>query len=250
MLEGRKAIVTGGSGDIGGAICMALAHAGVDIALTYFEHVDIADQRILDIQSIGSRGLAIQLDQRDPNSIEQCVKEVKKYFGGIDILINNAAWNIGIPFSDLDALDVDHFNRILETNLRGPYLLVRECAELLKENSYGSVVNIASSGGISPLSSSLAYSASKAGLIHLTRCLAVALAPSVRVNCIAPGLVEGTRMAKRMPKSTSLEARNAAVLNRVGNSEDIAQQVLTFCCSTSVTGQVIVIDGGMPAAMR
>ncbi|MBT6277421.1 MAG: SDR family oxidoreductase, partial [Chromatiales bacterium] len=98
--------------------------------------------------------------------------------------------------------------------------------------------------------SSIAYSSSKAGLIHLTRCLAVALAPRVAVNCIAPGLVEGTRMAKRLPSELADTAREQAVLGRVGLAEDIASQVLTFVTSRSMTGQTMAIDGGIPGSMR
>ena len=111
-------------------------------------------------------------------------------------------------------------------------------------------MNISSAGGISPGSSSIAYSSSKAGLNHLTRCLAVAMAPNVAVNCIAPGLVENTRMAQRLPDKVAQGARNQAVLGKVGQADDIAHQVLTFVSSSSITGQTMVIDGGMPGAMR
>ena len=112
------------------------------------------------------------------------------------------------------------------------------------------IVNIASLGGLYPASSSIAYSASKAGLIHLTRCLAVALAPDVTVNCIAPGLVEGTRMAQRIPEEVVEMARSQVVLGRAGSIEDIAAQAVTFCQAESITGQVLVIDGGMPRGMH
>jgi 3-oxoacyl-[acyl-carrier protein] reductase len=111
-------------------------------------------------------------------------------------------------------------------------------------------VNIASLGGLYPASSSIAYSASKAGVIHLTRCLAVALAPDVTVNCIAPGLVEGTRMAQRMPEEVAEMEREQAVLGQVASIEDIAAQVVMFCRAESITGQVLVIDGGIPGGMR
>ena len=110
--------------------------------------------------------------------------------------------------------------------------------------------NIASLGGLYPGGSSIAYSASKAGLIHLTRCLAVALAPDVTVNCIAPGLVEGTRMAQRLPEEVVRLARSQVVLGRTASVQDIAAQVVTFCRAESITGQIAVIDGGMPGGMR
>jgi 3-oxoacyl-[acyl-carrier protein] reductase len=114
----------------------------------------------------------------------------------------------------------------------------------------GRIVNISSLAGLYPAGSSIAYAASKAGLIHLTRCLAVALAPNVTVNCIAPGLVEGTRMAQRLPEAVARMARREAVLGRTASAQDIAQQVVTFCQAESVTGQVLVIDGGIPGGMH
>ena len=170
--------------------------------------------------------------------------------GRLDVLVNNAAWNIGIPFPNLDELTPDIWDRVLETNVRGPFLLARAAAGLLKASGAGHIVNISSAGGISPGSSSIAYSSSKAALNHLTRCLAVAMAPEVAVNCVAPGLVEETRMAQRLPEAVADGARRQAVLGRVGQAADIAQQVLTFVTSTSITGQTMVIDGGMPGSMR
>ena len=171
-------------------------------------------------------------------------------FGRVDILVNNAAWNVGIPFSDLDALTAEIWDRVLETNLRGPYLLARAFAPHLRAHGAGRIVNIASVGGLYPASSSIAYSASKAGLIHLTRCLAVALAPDVTVNCLAPGLIEGTRLAQRIPEEVVQRTRSQVVLGRVASAQNIAAQVVTFCRAESITGQVLVIDGGMPGSMH
>lgn len=249
-LEGRAALVTGGSGDIGGAIARALAAAGADVAVSYVGHRDGAEAAVAEIETMGRRSLAVQLDQRDPASIDRCIGEVVDAFGGLDILVNNAAWNIGIPFPQLDELTPEIWDRVLETNLRGPFLLARAAARHLKAGDGGHVVNISSAGGIAPGSSSIAYSSSKAGLNHLTRCLAVAMAPDVAVNCVAPGLVEGTRMAGNLPPAVAEGARQQAVLGRVGQPEDIANQVVTFCTSTSISGQVMVVDGGMPNVMR
>src|SRR6478735_2031533 len=172
------------------------------------------------------------------------------HFGRLDILVNNAAWNIGIPFADLAALTPEIWDRVHETNLRAPFLLARAFAPELRRHHAGRIINIASLAGYAPGGSSIAYAASKAGLIHLTHCLAVALAPDVTVNCIAPGLVEGTRMAERLPEDMKRQARMQAVLGRTARAEDIAEQVLTFCRTETVTGQVLVVDGGMPAGMR
>jgi 3-oxoacyl-[acyl-carrier protein] reductase len=248
-LTGKVALVTGGSGDIGGAVARALADAGVDVAVSYVGHVEGAAATVGAVRSTGRRALAVQLDQRDPASIRAAVDAVVGEFGRADILVNNAAWNIGIPFRELDALTPEIWDRVLETNLRGPFLLAQALAPHLRAHSGGRIVNIASVAGLYPGGSSIAYASSKAGLIHLTRCLAVALAPEVSVNCIAPGLVEGTRMAQRLPERVAQWARDQAVLGRTGTSVDIADQVVAFCRADSITGQVLVIDGGMPGAM-
>lgn len=249
-LEGKTALVTGGSGDIGGVIAKTLAAAGADVAISYVGHHEGATAIVNAVQVTGRRSLAVQLDQRDPGAINATVDRVVGKFGRVDILVNNAAWNIGIPFAALDALTAEIWDRVLETNLRGPYLLARALAPHLRAHGTGRIVNIASVGGLYPGSSSIAYSASKAGLIHLTRCLAVALAPDVTVNCIAPGLVEGTRMAQRLPEEIAQLARTQAVLGRTASAQDIAEQVVTLCRAESITGQVLVIDGGMPGGMH
>jgi 3-oxoacyl-[acyl-carrier protein] reductase len=249
-LTGKTAFVTGGSGDIGGAIAKALAEAGADVAVSYVGQQQGAAATVAAINGSGRRGLAIQLDQRDPESIDAAADAVRAHFGRVDVLVNNAAWNIGIPFPDLDALSGDVWDRVLETNLRGPYLLARAFAPQLREHGSGRIVNIASAAGLFPGGSSIAYASSKAGLIHLTRCLAVALAPEIAVNCIAPGLVEGTRMAQRLPEKVAQAARRQAVLGKTASAQDIAAQAVMFCRAESVTGQVLVIDGGMPASMH
>jgi 3-oxoacyl-[acyl-carrier protein] reductase len=177
------------------------------------------------------------------------VRDVIGHYGRLDILVNNAGWNIGIPFPELDILTPEIWDRVLETNLRGPFLLARGFSELRRHQS-GRIVNIASLAGIAPRGSSIAYAASKAALIHLTHCLAVALSPDVTVNCVAPGFVEGTRMAERVPAAMKQMVRAQSVLGRTGSAEDVAQMVVTYCRADSVTGQTIIVDGGNPLGMR
>jgi 3-oxoacyl-[acyl-carrier protein] reductase len=249
-LTDKVAFVTGGSGDIGRAIATALASAGVDIVVSYVSSAERASSVVDAVQVIGRRSLAVHLDQRDPFAISATFEKAVAAFDRIDILVNNAGWNVGIPFNDLDALTAEIWDQVLETNLRGPYLLARAFAPELRRHKTGRIINIASLAGFVPGGSSIAYATSKAGLIHLTHCLAVALAPDVTVNGIAPGLVEGTRMAERVPEEVKRRIRGQAVLGRTGSAQDIAEQVVTFCRADSVTGQVLVVDGGLPGGMR
>src|SRR5262249_19670050 len=156
-------------------IARALATAGVDVGVTYVGSRDRASAIVNAARAMGRRSTAIQLDQRDPAAIEGCVAKVVGEYGRLDVLVNNAAWNIGIPFGDLNALNADVWDRIFETNVRGPYLLARAFASELRRHKGGRIVNIASVAGFMPGGSSIAYASSKSALIHLTRCLAVAL---------------------------------------------------------------------------
>lgn len=244
-LKTRAALVTGGSGDLGGAIVLALAAAGCDVAVGYIGNRDGAAKTGAAVEALGRRACAVQLDQADPDSIPAAVDTAARQLGRLDVLVNNAAWNIGIPFQDLDALTTEVWDRIFHTNVRGPFQLARAAAPHMRRQGGGRIVNIASVAGLRPGGSSIAYAASKSALIHLTRCLAVALAPDITVNCVAPGLIEGTRMAQRLPPSVADSARQLAVLQRTTSLEDVAQQVLTFCRADSVTGQVLTIDAGI-----
>ena len=244
-LSGCAALVTGGSGDLGRAIALTLAEAGADVAVTWVGYREGAVETCRQVDKRGRRAAMIQLDQGDPPAIEPGVNAAVAALGRLDVLVNNAGWNIGIPFRDLDALTVDVWDHINEVNLRGPFLLARAAARHLRARGAGRIVNIASVAGLRAAGSSIAYAVSKAGLIHLTRCLAVALAPEVTVNCVAPGLMEGTRMAKRLPAEVVESTRRQAVLQRSTAIGDVAAQVVAFCRADSVTGQVLNIDGGV-----
>ena len=244
-LRGRVALVTGGSGSLGGAISLALADAGCDIAIGYVGNREGADEAVRAVEKLGRRASRVQIDQTDPTAIEPAVTRVTQDLGRLDVLVNNAAWNIGIPFPELDALSTDIWDRIFTTNVRGPFQLARAAAAPMRAQGAGRIVNIASVAGLKPTGSSIAYAASKAALIHLTRCLAVALAPAITVNCVAPGLVEGTRMAERIPPSVVAQVRRDAVLQRAAEAADIANQVVTLVRADTITGQVVLIDGGV-----
>jgi 3-oxoacyl-[acyl-carrier protein] reductase len=244
-LKDRVALVAGGSGLLGTAIVRALAGAGADIVITYLERKDAARESCAAAEALGRRAWSVVLDQTDAAAVSPAVAAAAEKFGRLDMLVNNAGWNISIPFPDLESLDAAVWDRLFATNLRGPYLLARAAAPHLKKNGSGRIVNIASVAGLQPGGSSIGYATSKAGLIHLTRCLAVALAPHVSVNCVAPGLMDGTRMTSRLRPEQVEGALQRAVLKRAASVEDVADQVLTFCKSDSVTGQTLNIDAGV-----
>jgi 3-oxoacyl-[acyl-carrier protein] reductase len=244
-LKDRVALVAGGTGLLGTAIARALAGAGADIVISYLERKDAARETCAAVETLGRRAWSVALDQTDAASIPAAVAAAAGKFGRLDMLVNNAGWNISIPFPDLEALDAAVWDRLFATNLRGPYLLARAAAPHLKSSGSGRIVNIASVAGLQPGGSSIGYATSKAGLIHLTRCLAVALAPEVSVNCVAPGLMEGTRMTSRLRPDVVEGARQRAILKRAASVEDVADQVLAFCKSDSVTGQTVNVDAGV-----
>ncbi len=244
-LTGRVALVTGGSGDLGSAIACALASAGADVAATYVGNEPGATATCEAVEKQGRRTCRIQLDQTDPESARAAVAAAVSRLGRLDVLVNNAAWNIGIPFPDLDGLTDAVWERMWKTNLLGPFRLARAAAPHMRAQGAGRIVNIASIAGLMPSGSSLAYATTKAALIHLTRCLAVALAPDITVNCVAPGLIEGTRMARRLPPEVAEQARQRAVLRRATSGDDVASQVVAFCRADTVTGQVVPIDAGI-----
>lgn len=244
-LKDRVVLVAGGTGLLGTTIARALGSAGADVAITYLERADAAKETCAAVEALGRRAGSVALDQTDAAAIPDAVAAVVKQFGRLDGLVNNAGWNISIPYPDLETLDAAVWDRLFSTNLRGPYLLCRAAAPHLKASGAGRIVNIASVAGLNPGGSSIGYATSKAGLIHLTRCLAVALAPHVTVNCVAPGLMEGTRMTSRLRPEVANGARQRAALRRAARVEDVADQVVAFCRNESVTGQVLNIDAGV-----
>jgi 3-oxoacyl-[acyl-carrier protein] reductase len=245
-LDAKIALVTGGAGGIGSIVSRRLSEAGATVIIADIELGATAEATVNAITEAGGKAYLMQLDQRSPDAIEQCARAIEREHGRLDILVNNAAWNVRIPFSDLGALTPERWDRILETNLRGPFLLARACAALLKASGDGHIVNISSVGGLIPLGSSIAYAAGKAGLNHLTRCLAVAMAPEVKVNCIASGFVANTGMSDRAVEPAAQEATGRlSLLGHSTHPHDIAGQILAFVTSTSTTGQTIVIDAGL-----
>src|SRR5262245_35711785 len=156
-LKDRVALVAGRTRLLGTAIARALAEAGADIAITYLERTDAARETTAAVEALGRRAWSAALDQTKAEAIPPAVEAVMKHYGRLDILVNNAAWNISIPFPDLEALNPEIWDRLFATNLRGPYFVCRAAAPHLKKSGAGRIVNIASVAGLNPGGSSIAY---------------------------------------------------------------------------------------------
>lgn len=239
------ALVTGGGGGLGSAAAKALARSEADVCVTFLKNADGAGSACEAVEKAGRRAASVQLDQTDPTSVEAAVRQTVDRFGRLDILINNAGTSRPVPFHDLAAMTPEIWDEVMQTNLRGPLLMTRAAAPHLRESSAGRVVNVGAMIGLMPAGSSIAQAVSKAGVLHLTRCLAVALAPDVTVNCVAPGLIEGTQMSERLPPEAVEAMRERAVLKRSTAIQDVADQIVQLCRAESITGQALVIDGGI-----
>jgi 3-oxoacyl-[acyl-carrier protein] reductase len=244
-LKGAVALVTGGNGGLGQRICHALAQQGVHIAVMYAQSRDQAEGVARELTSrYQINAAAFGCDITDGAAIGTLIGDVTRRFGSLDILINDAAYNKAIPFTDLDALTPEVWDKIMAVNLTGPMRLTQAVAPIMKAQGRGRVVNIASVAGLHPTGSSIAYAVAKAGLIHLTRCMAVAMAPETLVNCVAPGLIEGTRATANLLPEMIERSASTSLLKKAADKDDCADMVVTMCRTETMTGQTIVIDSG------
>ncbi len=244
-LKGTVGLVTGGNGGLGQRICHALAREGVHIAVMYARSRDQAEDVARDLTSrYQVNAAAFACDITDASAVDALVEAVMKRFGRLDILINDAAYNKSIPYSDLDALTQQEWDKIIAVNLTGPMRMTKAVAPIMKAQGQGRIVNISSVAGLTPTGSSIAYAVAKAGLIHLTRCMAVALAPETLVNCVAPGFLEGTRATANLRAEHVERSMSGSVLKKPADKDDCADMVVTMCRTDTMTGQTTVIDAG------
>ncbi len=241
-LEGKVALVTGASRGIGRAIAEAFAGAGAAVMLSSRKQ-DALDAAVADIGAAGGEAAAFAANAGEPDQIAACVAATVERFGRVDILVNNAATN---PYMGRTIdIDLPRFDKTWQVNYRGPVVWAQEVWRASMATHGGSIVNIASIGGLSVETHIGHYNVTKAALIHLTRTLAADLAPQVRVNAIAPGLVK-TDMARALwePAEEAIAARMP--LRRLGEPSDIANAALflTSDLGSWITGQTIVVDGG------
>ena len=244
-ISGSAAIITGGTGGLGSRLARKFAEAGANIALVYKESHEKAEAVAAELRELGPTVVPIAADLSTPDGINTMVERTQTEFDSIDILVNNAAMNLWIPFSELDKMTLDIWEEIINMNLTGPFLCSKAVADAMRKQGHGRIINISSGAGLRPGGSSIAYAVSKAGLIHLTRCLAVALAPEVLVNCIAPGMLEDTRMTANLDPEFAERARRGALLKRAASKSDVADQAVAFARTNTITGQTIVVDSGV-----
>jgi 3-oxoacyl-[acyl-carrier protein] reductase len=244
----KRALVTGGATGIGRAAVLHLARAGFDVALNYRSSVDAARAVAVDAEAAGAKVLLLAGDVADDVQVRAMLKQVEAAFGGLDALINNAGTTISTPAKDLDAVSVEDWDRVFAVNVRGLFLVTRAAVPLLKRGENPSIVNTASIVGLRPGPQPLPYAASKAAIVSLTKQLAGALGPEIRVNAVAPGWMEGEWMERMLGDNYErlMERRaKATPLGRCVTADDVAETMLSLILSNRfVTGEIIVIDGG------
>jgi len=246
-LRGKAALVTGGASGIGLATVELLLLAGAKVAMNHLPDDSRARTEIERFQAHGYQVSGAPGDVSQPGEAEAMVKRAVDQLGGLDILVNNAGTpgtRAPIEFRDLDAMTEGFWQTILSTNLIGPFRCSHAAAAALKQ-ARGAIVNTASVAGLGRPGSSIAYGASKAGLINLTRSLAVALAPEVRVNAVAPGLVDSP-WTESWPAERKRGYTDAAMLRRTCTPADIAEAILFLAAGGAmITGHTLPVDGGL-----
>ncbi len=242
--EGRTAIVTGAARGIGRAICLELARRGCNIALNYSRSADQAATLVSEIAGLGRKAKAVAGSVADPVAAESMVAEVKAEFGGVDYLVNNA----GITRDKLILrMTEKDWDEVLDTNLKGAFVFSKAVVPLMLKARFGSILNISSISGLTGIAGQANYSASKAGLIGLTKALAKEVASrNVTVNALALGMI-ATDMTDALPEEYRAKVRASVPLGRLGNVAEVAS-IAAFLLSDHaryITGQVIQVDGGL-----
>lgn len=246
-LAGSLAIITGGAGGLGEAICRTLADAGAGVVVGYNRSAAAAEALAAALPPAALPHAALRAPVTDSAGLAALAEEVVARYGRCDILVNCAGTTRFVPHADLDGLDDALMDQILATNVRGPFAAVRALRHLLAANGKGVVVNISSIAAVTAMGSNVAYCASKAALDNMTKSLARALAPAIRVVSVSPGLVD-TEFVKSMDQSWRDEQAARTPLKRLAAPEEIGQAVLAAVQLNFTTGAIIPADGGRPLA--
>ena len=238
-----SALVTGSSRGIGRAVAKELAREGWDVCVNYIEHQAEAETLAEELRAMGRRCVAIQADVADENACRAMVRQAEEALGPVELLVNNAGISYAGLFQDLSTADWD---RCLAVNLTGARNMVQAVLPHMLHVKAGAIVNISSIWGLRGASCEVAYACSKAGIVALTRSLALELAPShIRVNAVAPGCIE-TDMVRVLGEDTVRSLIDETPLGRLGQPEDIANAVAFLASEKAsfITGQVLTVDGG------
>ncbi|MFA6506888.1 MAG: SDR family oxidoreductase [Treponemataceae bacterium] len=241
-VKGKSVLISGGGTGIGRSCALRLAALGAKIAVNYSRSAEEAAATVAEILASGGKAVAIQADIAKDAEARAMAERVIAEFGRIDVLINNAGRTHYIEMADLDGVKEEQWDEIFNTNVKGTFLVTRACASALKEAG-GCVVNVASIAGIRGTGSSLPYAVSKGAIITLTKGLARSLAPRVRVNAVAPGIVNTRWVAGKSDHIARLS--EGTLLGRVAEADDVAEAILGLILHGDfITGQTIVVDGG------
>ena len=241
MLKGKTAVVTGGSRGIGKAICLKFAENGADIAFLYAGNTVKAEETVKELEGLGVKAKAYQCNVADADAVAAVVKEIVKDFGGIQILVNNAGITKDKLVPMMKAAD---FDAVIDTNLKGAFYMTQGVYPLFLKQKGGKIINISSVSGLTGNPGQANYSASKAGVIGLTKSVAKELASrGVCCNAIAPGFI-ATEMTQALENDT---LKDAIPMKRFGEAEEVAKLALFLASEHSdyITGDVIRIDGGL-----
>ena len=247
QLAGKVALVTGAAVGIGQAIAVACGREGAKVVVNFSKSRKEAEGTADLVKQAGGEPLVIQADVAQDREVRAMVTETLDRLGRVDILVNNAAVTAFVDFHDLEGLTDDVWDRLYNVNVKGTFFCCRAVVPPMRKQGHGRIINIASVAGLWPQGSSIAYSTSKAAVIHLSKCLARTLAPEIQVNVIAPGFIAETRWNVGRPnlETTIQKAIQAAPLKRAGKPEDIADAALFLATRGDfITGDVMLVDGG------
>lgn len=242
-MRDHVALVTGGGTGSGRAIALAFAREGMDVAINYTKSEAEAKATAQEARDFGRRAMIVRGDVSQLADVQAMVQRVVDEFGRIDVLVNNAGATVFVPFSDLEGMKDDDWDRIFAVNVKGTWQVSKAVVPIMKRQGLGKIINITSVSGLRAGGSCIAYSVSKGAESMLTKCLAMAVAPEIQVNAIAPGLME-TRWGALWGEEAIERSRADALLKRLPSLDDVALAAVTLVKSESMTGQNVVVDGG------
>ncbi|GHO46161.1 SDR family NAD(P)-dependent oxidoreductase [Ktedonospora formicarum] len=241
-LKRKVALVTGGGTGIGRATSIALAERGAIIAVNYSRSQSDADETVRQISASGGQAIAIQANVAHDQEVREMVKAIQQRFGTIDLLVNNASITRHIPLNDLESATEEIWDELYAVNVKGMFFCARAVAPLMKGSGQGAIVNVGSIAGLIGSGSSLPYAVSKAAIHGLTKSLARALAPEIRVSSVAPGAVATRWWAGQEEKMRQVS--HGTLLGNIATPEDIAHLICATLEQEAMTGQIITIDSG------